>query len=861
MQHLMQNIVKTATNPNNEFIWISASAGTGKTKILTHRILRLLLTEKTKILCLTFTNAAAHEIKERVYKIASKWILMSQKELNLQLKEICYDDLDKKYYKNAQKLFFHIPNSLTIQTIHSFCHSLIHIFQNETGISKNHTIKEISESYPKIFQKLLLEQNIKKHLEAISIESTENIIYNLVYKIINKKFNKNYIYEKYNDIALNTKFNHTTQLCVLINILENGSIRDKKISYQLSEWYNLSQNNKLIKIKNYAKIFINLSNLENKPLSSIITKNTLKKFPQAEEIIIKEQENITKFIEQLDHYQIIHRTYHLIKIAEQFIDIYTKDKQCNRYIDYNDVIHLILHLVTNFYYKDWILFQLDHKINHILIDEAQDNSLEQWEIIKQLCNEFFSGTGTINEKRTLFVVGDIKQSIYSFQNARPDYFYPMCQYFANKSSNPIIIKLNVSFRSSQPILTLVDKIFNNFQEQVSFEKCKIEHIAHRKKDYGYVELWPLPITSTQTRKISAWNQLHIKSNNHNQQLASTIAHKIYSWISTKRTLISKHRPITAGDILILLRHRNTFIDYMIEELGKFNIPVSGRDKFNIMDHIVIKDLVNLGEFLLLQKNDISLANLLKSPIFEFTEEQLFKLSYSRQHKYLWNMLQLNFPEISNYLKQLINISRHHSPLNLYHYILSKHKQQFIKYIGQSSIEVIDEFVNLLVKFETDNISSLESFIHWIKHTNPEIKRDLSTVNNAVRIMTVHNAKGIQSPIVFLTDTTSIPKSDSQIIFDEQNTPFWCCDNFNYQLSILKHKKDLEEYNEYIRLLYVALTRAEDELYITGTNYPQNKSWYNIISSVSNVYTKKFIELFPMFTNKVEALCIEQQFNT
>ncbi|KJV69078.1 UvrD-helicase domain-containing protein [Candidatus Neoehrlichia procyonis] len=853
MQHFTLNIVKTATNPSSEFTWISASAGTGKTRILTHRILRLLIAGKTKILCLTFTNAAAYEIKERVYKTAIKWMSMSQQELSLALKEICHDDLDKQRYKDAQKLFFNIHSLLTIQTIHSFCYNLISAFPTETGISQNYTIKDISESYPKIFKKLFLEQNIKHHFEAISTELTESIIYNLLYKIISKKFNKNYIYKKYKNTILNTNFNSTAY--TLINILQNGSTRDKKISYQLSEWYNLSQSDKLTKIKDYAKIFINLSNFERKPLSSIITKNTLEQFPEAENIIINEQENIAKFIEQFDNYQIIHRTYHLIKIAEQFTNIYTKDKQRNRYLDHNDIIHLTLNLMTNIYYKDWILFQLDQKINHILIDEAQDNSLEQWEIITQLCNEFFSGTGTTNEKRSLFVVGDIKQSIYSFQNARPDYFYPMCQYFANKSTNPTIIKLNTSFRSAQPILTLVDKIFNNFQEQISFEKRKIEHIAYRKNDYGYVEVWPLPIIDIQAKK-DAWNQLHIQSNNHTQQLASTIAHKIHSWITMKRTLISKHRPITAGDILVLVRHRNTFIDYLTEELRKFNIPVSGRDKFNIMDHIVIKDLVNLGEFLLLQKNDMSLANLLKSPIFKFTEEQLFNLSYPKNHKHLWDALQLNFTEISNYLKQLINISKHYSPLDLYHYILSKHKQQFIKCMGTSVTEVIDEFINLLIKFETNNLSSLESFIHWIKHTNPEVKRDLSNINNSISIMTVHNAKGMQFPIVFLTDTTSIPRSDSQIIFDEQNTPFWCRNNVNNKLTILKNKRNLEEYNEYIRLLYVALTRAEDELYITGENHPHDKSWYNIISNISDIYTKKSIELPPMFTSKVNVLCIE-----
>ncbi|QGR02993.1 exodeoxyribonuclease V subunit beta [Ehrlichia ruminantium] len=856
----MENI---ATDTLHHLIWISASAGTGKTRILVNRVLRLLLTDHKNILCLTFTNAAAHEMTERIYSTLSIWTTLTDTELKRELQEITHNNITTQELHQARKLFNSIHNlSLSIKTIHSFCYQLISAFPIEAGISPNCTIKDLSESFSKIFYKTLNDSTIKHNISVISSEITEKTLYDLLYKLLSNQDynpNQNLIYKKlnYDKTQINKSLNiNTNNLTFVINTLSQGSIRDKKLSDKLTEWVNLPDKYKILKLNEYTKIFINPTSLEKKSISSIATKKILKDFPETEKIIIDIQEEILEFINIFNANKIAERTIHLTEIAKCFIKLYQQDKQRLNYLDHDDIINLALKLLTNPDHKDWILFHLDNKINHLLVDESQDNSIKQWQIISELCQEFFAGIGTTDEIRTLFIVGDIKQSIYSFQNARPDYFEPMCHYFSQKSSKYKILHLKQSFRSTAPILKLVDKIFNNFRQEISFNTAEIHHEIFRKYDQGYLEIWP--IFHTENNKHNLLENIDYKiTPDINLLLASTIANKIYTWIKNRRILLAKQRVITAGDILILVRHRTSFIDHMITELKKLNIPTLERDKFKIMDSMIIQDLVNLGEFLLLPENDLALAGLLKSPIFEFTEEQIFNLAYNRNNLHLWETLQLKFCQVSDYLKKLINISRTHNPLDVYNYIISQHKHKFIRCLGQSGTEIIGEFINLLIQFELNHLNSLQSFIHWIKNTNPEIKSDINHAKNYVKIMTIHNAKGMQSPIVFLADTTAIPKSDLQLIFDAEHTPFWCRNDTHDFCEKLKAQQKINEYNEYLRLLYVAMTRAEDELYITGTPPIQNKSWYNIIHSIKDTYKTKYIDLQPLTQEKAEVLYLDE----
>ncbi|MCV3769685.1 MAG: DNA helicase UvrD, partial [Wolbachia pipientis] len=435
-------------------------------------------------------------------------------------------------------------------------------------------------------------------------------------------------------------------------------------------------------------------------------------------------------------------------------------------------------------------------------------------------------------------------------------FNYMKKYFHTKSGNKnwISCRLEKSFRSVPEILSFIDKIFGNLRKEISFIDNEIKHIPHRKNDQGYIEIWPLlpryKEEEQQPLQINLTNRKHYIIPD--RLLAQAIAHKIHTWLSKGRILVTKDRHMEPGDIMILIRQRNMLVDYLISELKKVSVPVIGRDSFRIMDYIVIQDLIALAEFLLLPTNDLALANVLKSPLFNFTEDDLFNISYNRKEQSLWERLQNYSFVIYSELDYLINLSHTESLLTLFTHVIYTGKKKFIARLGLECSEVLDEFINLVLQFEN---LSLQGFIQWIKENNPEIKNDMQTHYNAVRIMTIHKSKGLQSPIVFLADTNTIPKNNESIIFDAMEAPFWCERNTNVYCDQIKRKKKLEDYNEYLRLLYVALTRAEDELYILGKEPVQKGSWYDLIANNQELYEKKQSWLQPIFKEKVEISCV------
>ena len=829
--------------------------------MLVHRVIRLLLAGQENILCLTFTNAAAHEIKERIFLIAQEWLRMPSCELEHALRETCYQNAAKELCNRARSLFFDISKKLKVQTIHGFCKSLVSSFPTETGVAANAKVKELSEVLPKIFSQLLVNSSdVTEHLTQISCEVKESTLYELIYKIMSKPYAL--------DIATETTSidaNPDAILCPedILNALSEGGVRDKKTYARLCTWNNAATKTHTL-LEEYLKTFICIDSLEKKDISGIVSKTVLQKFPDIFKAISTEQDRLLEFADKYYTARIAKRTAHISRIVQHCQKLYAQDKLNAKYLDYHDIIDLALRLISNPDYRDWILYCLDGQIDHLLVDESQDNSLEQWHIIAGLCGEFFSGLGSNTNLRTLFVVGDVKQSIYGFQNARPDYFHLMHQYFSRQCSDAVTIHLNDSYRSTLPILSLVDKVFNRLREQVSFKSEEISHTTRRSQEPGYVEIWPLVPTVRRT-KVNLWDNYDSATEPNNSSensilLAQTIAQVIASWLEDSRVLAAKHRPLTAGDILILIRHRSPFVDHMVAELKRVHIPVTGRDRFNIMDYVVTQDLVNLGEFLLLPYNDLALATLLKSPMFRYSDAMLLEIANScAESQPLWHKLQ-KLPkhcQTVQYLATLIDISKMRSPLDLYSLIVSQHRKQFVECLGTQSEELIEEFLNCIVTFQDSNLNMLESFIYWIKNTSPTVKGKSSASKDAVKIMTIHSAKGMQAPIVFLPDTTTIPRCDLQVVFDDQNRPFWCAGDTNLHCKQLKSLKKQEEYNEYLRLLYVAMTRAEDELYISGLGNANGKSWYEIIVNAGQeIFEKKTMTLQPMFPEPVDVMYVK-----
>ncbi|WP_374698932.1 UvrD-helicase domain-containing protein [Wolbachia endosymbiont (group B) of Limnophora tigrina] len=861
-----------AIDPNFS-VWVNASAGTGKTKILIDRVLRLLLENKRNILCLTFTNAAANEVENRVHSILSKWAICSESVLIADLEQLdffpmypylssqCSTRENKDYLTRARGLFSELENlGLTIQTIHAFCYKLISNFPIEAGIAPNCTLSECKELHSIIFNKVLHNETVQDDINLIATEIDENKLRDLLYTLCIKRSmsanDSEYIKEKLNapDGIHDAQSETTEHIKRLAEILSEGSKRDQSYSKMLNDWCNSTNKED---IEDLAKVFLKSESHEKKSISSIATKSILEKFRDAEQIIENIQNVVFTHIRDMNSYQIFKRTSSLLGIFKVYVDLYSSEKSKNALLDYNDIIGLATNLLSNPNYKDWILFNLDQKIDHILVDEAQDNSISQWKIITNLCDEFFAGN---DEKRTLFVVGDVKQSIYRFQGANPHLFNYMQQYFHTKTGGRdwISCQLEKSFRSTPEVLMLVDRIFNNFRAEISFVDNEIKHVPHRENDQGYIEIWPALPKCKEKEQRALQIPLTCRENYiiTDRLLAQTIANRIHNWLNQGRILVAKDRHIEPRDIMVLVRQRNVLVDYIISELKKANVPVVGRDYFRIMDYIAVQDLIALAEFLLLQANDLALANALKSPLFNFTEDDLFNIAYDRKEQSLWERLENYSEDIYSELNDLINLSCIESPLALFTHILRTGKKKFAARLGLECFEVLDEFMNLVLQFENP---SLQAFVQWIKENNPEIKNDMQSERNAVRIMTIHKSKGLQAPIVFLVDTNTVPRNSESIIFDRTEVPFWCGKNNNAYCDQVKREKKLEDYNEYLRLLYVALTRAEDELYILSKEPVQKGSWYDLITQYGEPYEKKQAYLQPIFKEKVEVLCVNANY--
>ncbi len=871
-----------AINPNFS-VWVNASAGTGKTKILIDRVLRLLLENKRNILCLTFTNAAANEMENRIHSILSKWAICSDSVLAADLEQLDFFPMssqcvtlgsqhpylssqcvtlgsrkNKDYLTRARRLFSELENlGLTIQTIHAFCYKLISSFPIEAGIAPNCTLSECKELHSIIFNKVLHNETVQDDINLIATEIDENKLRDLLYTLCMKRSasanDSKYIKDKLSapdeihDLQSET-IEHVERLA---EILSEGSKRDQSYSAMLYDWCDSTNKED---IESLAKVFLKSESHEKKSISSIATKSILEKFKDAEQIIESVQNVVFTHIRDMNSYQIFKRTSSLLGIFKVYVDLYSSEKSKNALLDYNDIIDLATNLLSDPDHKDWVLFNLDQKIDHILVDEAQDNSISQWKIITNLCDEFFAGN---DEKRTLFVVGDVKQSIYRFQGANPHLFNYMQQYFHTKTGW-ISCQLEKSFRSTPEVLMLVDRIFNNFRAEISFNDNEIKHVPHRENDQGYIEIWPALPRRKEKEQRALQIPLTCKEGYTiaDRLLAQTIANRIHNWLNEGRILVAKDRHIEPRDIMILVRQRNVLVDYIISELKKANVLVVGRDYFRIMDYIAVQDLIALAEFLLLQANDLALANALKSPLFNFTEDDLFNIAYDRKEHSLWERIQDYSVVIYSELNYLINLSRIESPLTLFTHILRTGKKKFAARLGLECFEVLDEFMNLVLQFENP---SLQALVQWIKENNPEIKNDMQSERNAVRIMTIHKSKGLQAPIVFLVDTNTVPRNSESIIFDGTEVPFWCGKNNNAYCDQVKREKKLEDYNEYLRLLYVALTRAEDELYILSKEPVQKGSWYDLITKYGEPYEKKQRDLQPIFKEKVEVLCVNANY--
>jgi ATP-dependent helicase/nuclease subunit A len=826
---------------------------------------------------------------------------MEDQQLQLQLYELTGEVQSIATCKFARNLFVTNQNDLgglKVQTIHSFCQSLLKKFPIEASISPNFEIMDeflandlMTQAKFNLLNKLTNPEFAEVAIAMREIATTlyVNDIHELLSEVINARDRIETMLTHHGSISHLIQFIYkclgvevsetvleSTQrfaegtkrddLAVAVEALRSGGKTDIVRAEVIATW--LRQN---CKLDDYLGAFLTVEDL---PLKLLATKAVVTKYPAVQAILEQEQLRAFHFKQHYKAIIVVQLTTQLLCLYQALILEYNQLKEQAAYLDYQDLISLSVKLLTTSEASDWIRYKLDGGIDHILVDEAQDTNHEQWAIIESLTAEFFSGENEIH--RTLFVVGDEKQSIFSFQGASPTTFHYMKNYFAKATAHlPIpmqMIALDISYRSVPMVLKIVDHIFadQKLKSSITLATTDVIHKAHRHLEQGSVELWPLVQELTDGSEDKSPWPLPIKMIQEDKAemiLADLIVAQIEHWITSKRVLLSKNRPVTYGDIMILVRRRNSFTEYLAKALKRKSIPTTGIDRLRLIESIAILDLMAVGNFILLPEDDLNLAELLKSPIIGLSEDELFILAQDREELSLFAALQLrctlhpSLQQACDLLVKIMSISDH-TPFAFYSYLLNvlNIRKKLCQALTSEVNDQIDELLNLALKYEENYPPSLQGFLHQLQSSQIIIKRDVDTSEDQVKIMTIHGSKGLQAPIVILPDTVALPVSDEKLLWSDDNLLLWPgkASNENLLCQELKQIRKKKAWDEYIRLLYVALTRAEDETIICGwlqKQKPSDDCWYRIVErAVLKIGEEQAFVLPPGFAHDVS--CFE-----
>ena len=661
--------------------------------------------------------------------------------------------------------------------------------------------------------------------------------------------------------SLATKFWQETDEEVLkeaIPILDSGLLTDQKAAARITE--SLAISDPLEAFYHYSQVYLTTQNTLRK---SPVTKKTMEATQDYFASDGAEADRVLAMLDKLNAADILSLTHAVYTLAKPYRSLYAQAKRKRRGLDFNDQILLVRDLLSRKDVSDWVRYKLDGGIEHILLDEAQDTSPEQWDIINSLSEAFIQDNPDRDAKRprTLFAVGDEKQSIYGFQGAKPEQFLDEIRLRLTGEAKQV--RMAMSFRSAQTVLDVVDA-FLHAQEgrQAMFDAefppgADIENHAAFRKDQGQVELWPLSMKPEKGEDKAPWDTTPVdemRDSDEREVLARDMAIKIREWLDEGEPIYDRDenlvRPMQAGDILILVRTRgggsNSLYDAIIRHLKRQSIPLAGADRLKLADAMIVRDLLALSRFTLLPSDDLSLAEVLKGPIFGLDDMELLDLAKGRGKQSLWSSVRSRDEALAGMLNHIIYLAGELSPYEFYTAILDyvdekgeSLRKKFFKRLGLESREALDVFLTRAMDHQQKGVPSLQYFVRAFDEDDADVKRDMDAAKGLVRVMTVHGAKGLEAPVVILPDTTQTPKFKDSFISlgqgfylkpSQNDLPIALEPSFN----AAKAKQAQEQ----LRLLYVALTRAESRLVICGfqsgrsTDKPiEDGSWYDWMSRV------------------------------
>lgn len=886
-----QNLQNQALDPNASAV-VTASAGSGKTTVLINRVIALLLAgaKPEKILCLTYTKAAAAEMANRLASNLAAWATLPQAELMMAVGKITSGMPDEELLARARRLFAEVlqaPGGLAIETIHAFCQRLLKRFPLESGVSPGFAVldeRAQSEALAEATTALILEgeesDELADAISAITSEvghlGLEEVIADLAAKrgaflesLTQHGGAKGAAKHLLKALGLSKDEEPDALLleALVAPVLPEGDLKELLIAFQASDGKNDGKKADALaaflaaetpgRVALYDQYYFLFFTKEGKVRDSFLVKKAAAAHPQALEIAQREADRLAALEDKRARLVSYKATAALYVLAEALFTRYQAIKRRLGALDYEDLIERAGALLSGEGRLLWVLYKLDGGLEHLLLDEAQDTSPAQWRLIERLTSEFHSGRGAYEEKsdrpRTVFAVGDAKQSIYSFQGADPQSFVAGAQELIARAhaakQSALSIELLHSFRSAPPVLEAVDRTFAEApaRQGLDFVATAIRHQATREKAAGLVEIWPAE-GPAEKLTFDAWEPPTKRAARPKPDLllAAKLADKIASWCQAEGVgpgheayLPARGRAIHPGDILVLVRRRGAFVEALSRELKRRAIPVAGLDRLQLAEHIAVMDLLALADALLLPEDDLTLATVLKGPLIGLSEEQLFALAQGREGT-LWAQLQDHAAKDESYAAALEKLKGWMAeidfigPFEFFAALLGRGgaRRLFRARLGEEAKDALTEFLNLALEYEKSGATSLQGFLSWFRAGGVEIKRDLEAAGLALRIMTVHGAKGLQAPIVILPDSCKLPQNQDRLFVDgERKLIFWnaggCGGTFAEKLANLEEDARL---NEYRRLLYVAMTRAEDRLYLAGWHGSKiaEGSWYDLI---------------------------------
>ena len=871
-------------------IWVAASAGTGKTKVLIDRVLSLMLagTAPEKILCLTFTKAAAAEMAKRIAARLGRWVTAPEPELAEALTDLLGRTPDAEDSLLARRLFARVLDAeggLKIQTIHAFCQSLLGRFPLEAGVAPHFRLLEergaaelLAAAREEVFGGSLSpdEPAGGRTLDLLAAFQDDAQFAVLLDELKRERGRFGQLVDTLGQAGLTAAVNtalgvsrdETPDLLLAAALqdsaldlpglrraaaaLASGSARDQDRGALLAGWLALPAERRPGAFEDYAKVFLTADGQVRKTL---LTKAALASDEGALAVMEAEAERLLALRERCNKATVAQATAALVSVGADVLAGYRGHKASQALLDYDDLILRSRDMLAAQGMAGWVLYKLDGGLDHVLIDEAQDTNPEQWQVVEALTREFFAGAGAHEGLRSVFAVGDVKQSIFSFQRARPEAFlFQRGQVEARAEAAGRgwdSVELDISFRSGTAVLQAVDAVFARpaARDGVLSGEEVLRHRVKRLGQASRVEVWP-PAPVGAPEEEEAWS-LPIERRGGTPprlRLAQLIARRIHYWTldpegaeDPESFLASKDRRLRPEDFLILVRRRNEFVEEVVRELKLKGVPVAGVDRMVLTDQLAVMDLVALGRFLLMPEDDLTLATVLKGPFVGLDEAQLFDLAFGREGT-LWAALWARrgeseaFAEAVEVLSGLLARVDLLPPFELYAEILGpdRGREKLLARLGREAADPIEEFLSLAQAYERDDVPSLEGFLHWLESGRQEIKRDLEHGGRAVRVMTVHGAKGLEAPVVFLPDTLQLPTQRDRLLWmDEPDLLLWsprkdCDDELAASLKSQKLRAELQEYR---RLLYVAMTRAEDRLYVCGwegRNKARADCWYGLI---------------------------------